>query len=249
MNKRCHWLANCVCSLSAVKTHLPPPFDNCDIPAIKGWYRYFLWTLHPRQWHRYLPSQRKMCNRRLFVCLSLCLLATLRKSFRTDLREIFREGWQWANEQMIKFWWRPGSRIRIRIRFRNTGKTWLGGGMHCPSASSSWWNWPYIVTLRKLGLYIGWSDVTVICGHNTISMLWGNTRHTVWRRPWWKSMMTVSCGSDWVNSFADVKTIRSPTIQLGFRWLLSICGWSGREAGDTWPWPGRGWGGARQCRD
>jgi len=26
-----------------------------------------------------------------------------------DLHEIFREGWQWASEQMIKFWWRSGS--------------------------------------------------------------------------------------------------------------------------------------------
>jgi len=26
-----------------------------------------------------------------------------------DLYKIFREGWQWANEQMIKFWWRSGS--------------------------------------------------------------------------------------------------------------------------------------------
>ena len=54
------------------------------------------------------------------VCLSVrlfvCLLATLRKNFWTDLHEIFREGWQWANEQTIKFWWRSGSRIRIRIR-------------------------------------------------------------------------------------------------------------------------------------
>jgi len=32
-----------------------------------------------------------------------------------DLHEIFSEGWQWANEQMIKFWWRSGSRIQIRI--------------------------------------------------------------------------------------------------------------------------------------
>ena len=32
-----------------------------------------------------------------------------------DLHEIFREGWQWANEQMIKFWWRSGSWIRIGI--------------------------------------------------------------------------------------------------------------------------------------
>jgi len=41
----------------------------------------------------------------LFVCLSVCLLATLRKKFQKDLHEIFREGWQWASEQMIKFWW------------------------------------------------------------------------------------------------------------------------------------------------
>jgi len=26
-----------------------------------------------------------------------------------DWCEIFRERWQWANEQMIKFWWRSGS--------------------------------------------------------------------------------------------------------------------------------------------
>jgi len=32
------------------------------------------------------------------------LLATLRKNFQTNLHDIFREGWQWANEQIIKFW-------------------------------------------------------------------------------------------------------------------------------------------------
>jgi len=45
------------------------------------------------------------------VCLSVCLLATLRKNFWTDLREIFREVWQWAVEQMIKFWWQSGHRF------------------------------------------------------------------------------------------------------------------------------------------
>jgi len=64
-----------------------------------------------------LLKPRRICNRRcLSVCLSVCLLATLRKNFRTDLHEIFRDGWQWANEQMVKFWWRSGSRIRIQIR-------------------------------------------------------------------------------------------------------------------------------------
>jgi len=37
------------------------------------------------------------------VCLSVCLLAALRKNFRTDSHEIFTEGWQWATEQVIKF--------------------------------------------------------------------------------------------------------------------------------------------------
>jgi len=48
-------------------------------------------------------------SRCLFVCLSVCLLATLRKNFRTNLHEILSEGLQWANTQMIKFWWRSGS--------------------------------------------------------------------------------------------------------------------------------------------
>ena len=45
----------------------------------------------------------------LSVCLSICLLAALRKNFQKDLNEIFNEDWQWANEQMIKCWWRSGS--------------------------------------------------------------------------------------------------------------------------------------------
>jgi len=48
----------------------------------------------------------------LSVCLSVCLLVTLRKNFRTDLH-----GWQWANEQVIKFWWRSGSLSGYRDRF------------------------------------------------------------------------------------------------------------------------------------
>jgi len=56
------------------------------------------------------------------------------------MNETFTEGWQWANEQIneiIKFF------VAIRITdldpdpnpYRDTGKTYLGGGMHCPSAS------------------------------------------------------------------------------------------------------------------
>jgi len=50
------------------------------------------------------------------VCLFVCLLATLLKNLRTNLHEIFSEGWQWADEQMIKFWWWSGLRTWIRIR-------------------------------------------------------------------------------------------------------------------------------------
>ena len=53
----------------------------------------------------------------MFSSLFVCLLATLRKNFRTDLHEIFREGWQWANEQTIKFWWRSGSPSGYRYCF------------------------------------------------------------------------------------------------------------------------------------
>jgi len=52
-----------------------------------------------------------------------------------DLHEIFSEGWQWANEQMIKFWWLSGSRFFTDLDadpYRDTGETCLGGGMHVP---------------------------------------------------------------------------------------------------------------------
>ena len=59
----------------------------------------------------FITSAKKVVLSSLFVCL----LATLRKNFPTDLHEISREGWQWITKQTIKFWWRSGSRIRIRI--------------------------------------------------------------------------------------------------------------------------------------
>ena len=76
-------------------------------------------------------------------CLSVCLLATSRKNFRTDLHEIFREGWQWADEQTIKFWWRSGYGSGPDP-YRDTGKTCLGGGMHFPSASSLCLRLPFV---------------------------------------------------------------------------------------------------------
>ena len=82
----------------------------------------------------------------------VCLLATLHKNVQTDLHEIFRECWQWASEQMIKFWWRSESRIWIatpRDPDRDTGKMCRGGGMHCPSASSS--NSVFVTTVQQTG--------------------------------------------------------------------------------------------------
>jgi len=42
----------------------------------------------------------------LFVCLSVrVFVSNVVQKFQTDLHEIFRKGWQWASEQMIKFLW------------------------------------------------------------------------------------------------------------------------------------------------
>jgi len=51
----------------------------------------------------WLPPPRTLCFRRcLSVCLSVCLhVSNFAQKFGMDLREIFREGWQWASEQMI----------------------------------------------------------------------------------------------------------------------------------------------------
>ena len=53
----------------------------------------------------------------MFSSLFVCLLATLHKNFQADLHEIFKEGWQRANEQTFKFWWRFGSPSRYRDCF------------------------------------------------------------------------------------------------------------------------------------
>ena len=75
-----------------------------------------------------LPPSRRLCFRRcLFVRLSVCLLATLRKNFQTDLNEIFSEGWQWASKQITKFWWWSGCTVPLFPEFVTTGRygKWL----------------------------------------------------------------------------------------------------------------------------
>jgi len=57
-------------------------------------------------------------HRSVAASLSVCLSVSNFAYFRTDLHEIFRDDWQWASEQVIKFWWRSGSRIRIATLIR-----------------------------------------------------------------------------------------------------------------------------------
>ena len=54
----------------------------------------------------------------------VCLLATLQKNFWTDLHEIFREGWQSANEQMITFQWQSVSQSGYRVDFLDSSLLW-----------------------------------------------------------------------------------------------------------------------------
>jgi len=56
----------------------------------------------------------------VFVIVCLFVSNFAQKKFQTDLHEIFREGFEWADEQMIKFWWRSGSGIWIWIGIQLT---------------------------------------------------------------------------------------------------------------------------------
>jgi len=53
-----------------------------------------------------------------YVYVVVCLSVSNFAQKLQVLYEIFREGWQWESEQMIKFWWRSESRMNIRIRIR-----------------------------------------------------------------------------------------------------------------------------------
>jgi len=44
-----------------------------------------------------------------YVIIIVRLLSTVHKNFQTDLHESFRDGWQWASEQIVKFWRQSGS--------------------------------------------------------------------------------------------------------------------------------------------
>ena len=106
--------SNTTTCLRRVRLEVPDRQAICDIMSKPGSNAESLFFAVSFFLSTTLINYRRQgdCFRR---CLSVCLLAT---NFQTDLHEIFREGWQWAKEQMIKFWWQSRSRIRIRIRIR-----------------------------------------------------------------------------------------------------------------------------------
>ena len=76
-------------------------------------------------------------------------------------------GWQ-GFEQMIKFWWRLDLDLDPDADLHtdpdpdsDTGKTCLGGGMHCPSASSLQWTIYIRITLCRVGLYLNFQHFPV----------------------------------------------------------------------------------------
>ena len=92
----------------------------------------------------------------MFSSLFVCLLATLRKNFRTDLHEIFRDGWitVWIQGLFSGFvtagrygkWYQPTEQRDAavlgmqysrhhRSNYDVITSSALGGCMHCPSAS------------------------------------------------------------------------------------------------------------------
>jgi len=97
----------------------------------------------------------------MFSSLFVCLLATLCKNFRTDLHEISRKVGSGPVNKRLNFGGDPNNSPHTGIVFRichhwevqkvvnghksaahtdspdgGSGKTCLGGGMHCPNASS-----------------------------------------------------------------------------------------------------------------
>jgi len=66
----------------------------------------------------------------LFVCLFVCLtVSNFAQKVSTNLRDIFREVGNGPRNKLLNFSGDP-------VPDRDTGKTCLGRGMHCPSASS-----------------------------------------------------------------------------------------------------------------
>jgi len=91
-----------------------------------------LWAVPTVNWFRSTFGFVFYLRLKGYVFVIVCLLATLRKNFQTDLHEIFLE--KVGNGPMNK-WLNFGGNPDHDL-YRDTGKTCLGRGMHCPSASS-----------------------------------------------------------------------------------------------------------------
>jgi len=93
---------NSGCSFNTVFKPVWQPVVSCKRGIMN------LWRVHRWNTFFFLPPPRTG-KEDMWLSLSVCLLATLRKNFRTDLHDIFREGWQWVSEENIKFWYRSAS--------------------------------------------------------------------------------------------------------------------------------------------
>ena len=105
------------------KHHFP-----CWAPIIKHFMQIEesrpIVACHQTFWEPHLPPLQQNCLITVYYlcqcfrcCLSVWLSATLHKNFQTDLHESFSKGWQWANEQVFKFWWQSGSQSGHRDCF------------------------------------------------------------------------------------------------------------------------------------
>ena len=92
------------------------------------------------------------------ICLFVCLLVTLHQNFRTDLHEMKFSG-KVGNgpvNKWLNFVGDPDRRSVWTVS-RYTGKTCLGGGMHCSSASSCAYFIQYWPTVRLRRTSPKWS--------------------------------------------------------------------------------------------
>ena len=70
-------------------------------------------------WRDFLPPPNVglICRYVFVCCLFVCLsVSNFAQKLLNGLAWNFQGNWQWAIEQMIKFWWRSGLRSRIRIQ-------------------------------------------------------------------------------------------------------------------------------------
>jgi len=84
-------------------------------------------------------QHHKHCNylrQEAYVVVVVCssVFSNFLWKLQTDLHEIFSEGWQWANEETVKFWWRFESPSGYRDCFPDSS---LLGDTESGSAAAS----------------------------------------------------------------------------------------------------------------